>query len=102
MIDNSKERYLQFRDRARELYARCAVMHGEQFGTNIILEDVSIPLHANVQIGEGGAFVEAIVWVPNEKFDRPVAAVVDDTRDAGPMGVEEHREVMRAIMDYDD
>ena len=70
-MNKSKEAYLQYRERARELYARGEVIHGEQHGTNIVLEEVTVPQHAHVSICEDGAFVEAIVWVPASKFNRP-------------------------------
>jgi hypothetical protein len=72
-IDNSKETYLQYRIRARELYERGAVFHGESFGTNEVVESISVPEHANVQVCDEGAFVEAIVWVPKNKLQRPTA-----------------------------
>jgi hypothetical protein len=71
MIDKSKETYQQYRERARELYGTCAVYHAAQHGRNLLVEEITVPLQANVQICEGGAFVEAIVWVPESKLQRP-------------------------------
>lgn len=41
-----------YRDKARELFPM-----------------TSVDMHANVQVMDSGAFVEAIVWVPKEKLD---------------------------------
>jgi len=71
MIDTSKEAYRQYRERAQELYNTYSVVHGDGHGTNEILHEVKVPHHANVQICDGGAFVEAVVWVPKSKFHRP-------------------------------
>jgi hypothetical protein len=70
-VERSKRTYEQYRQRARDLYERVAVIHGETHGSNILLDEIKIAEHANVQITEDGAFVEAIVWVPKEKFERP-------------------------------
>ena len=69
--DETKRLYLQYRDRARELYSRGALFHGEQHDTNEIGESVTVGVHAHVQLCEDGAFVEAIVWVPVSKQERP-------------------------------
>ena len=55
----SKERYLRYRVVARNLF--------EDVG-KIESEYIKIPSHANVQIWEDGAYVEAVVWVPKEKL----------------------------------
>lgn len=48
-VPRGKERRERFRDAARRLYAR---------------DGFDVPLHADVHPVEGGAFVEAVVWVP--------------------------------------
>lgn len=59
MIDKSKETYDRYRDKARFLYQDVGKIHSE---------NIRVPLHANVQITDEGAFVEAVVWVPKEEL----------------------------------
>jgi hypothetical protein len=69
MIDRSKATYDRYRSRARDVYSHVAVTHGERFGTNTIHVEIKVPEHANVQLCEDGAFVEAIVWVPKATME---------------------------------
>ena len=55
----SKERYLRYRVVARNLF--------EDVG-KIESKHIKIPIHANVQMCEDGAFVDAVVWIPKEKL----------------------------------
>lgn len=54
-----KHDYLAFRDKARELYAQT-----DEVGRR----SVTVSPHANVQMTEHGAFVEAVVWVPRDSL----------------------------------
>lgn len=49
-----KHRYQLYRERAKALYERKAKAFS-----------VQVPYYANVQECEGGAYVDAIVWVPS-------------------------------------
>lgn len=51
----------------RQLYREAAKFLFEDVG-RIASEHIQIPLHANVQATEDGAFVEAVVWVPKEEM----------------------------------
>lgn len=62
----------QRRERARELYLHLAKTVVAGHGA------VSIPPHANVQVMPDGAFVEAVVWIPNSPVDAAL-----DVIDAG-------------------
>lgn len=82
MINKTKETYLKYRDRARDLYEHGAVAHGDRFGSNKLLEQVTIPINACVQICEDGAFVDAVVWVPAEKLERtPTEGIIKKISD---------------------
>lgn len=65
MIDKSKEAYHAYRQRAGSLYESIDV----SFDSPHAMKAIHIPTHANVQICEDGAFVEAIVWVPKEEIN---------------------------------
>ena len=54
MIDRSKERYNRFREVAKQI-------HNTPF--------LKIPDHASVQICEGGAYVDAHVFIPDSFLD---------------------------------
>lgn len=62
MIDTSKETYQRYQTIARKLYARRHRRKGA------VVDEVRVPLNANVQVTDEGAFVEAVVWVPKEKL----------------------------------
>ena len=62
MIDKSKELYLSYRDKAKELYNEFSAVEAK------VQRQLSVPLNANVVICEDGAFVEAVVWVPRSKL----------------------------------
>lgn len=51
-VPRGKQQRERFRDAARRLYAR---------------DGFDVPLHADVHPVEGGAFVEAVVWVPDKE-----------------------------------
>lgn len=59
-IARDKQTYLRYRERAREIYRFDDPDDPDRI--------VKIPLQANVQMCEGGAFVEAMVWVPEKKL----------------------------------
>lgn len=119
MIKTSKERYLQFRERAREIYTYASVIESDGHNKSVVISQLTVPLHANVQICEGGAFVEAIVWVPNERLEKftllvevngqtlaeavvPQPRDLEKAADIDTLGaVEEHSEIVRAIMGDD-
>lgn len=58
MIRLSKKEYLAYRNAARELLN----------GPPGEFKQIVVPSHAPVQAVEGGAFVEAIIFVPKEKL----------------------------------
>ena len=89
LIDRSQNTYQQYRERARDLYERSSVQHGDAFGARDVLESVSVPLHAHVAVCEDGAFVAAVVWVPAAKLQRPESAqdVGESAQDVGESDV---------------
>lgn len=68
MIDKSKEAYQAYREAAQSRYRH------RRF------KGLRIPLHAAVQICEGGAFVEAEVFVPDRAVKHPVGSDQDGGR----------------------
>lgn len=54
--EETKQLYLAYRAKAKELSKLAS------FGP------VSVSDHANVQLAEGGAFVECIVWIAKEQL----------------------------------
>ncbi len=88
-----KERYLRYRERARELYTE------EHDAMN--RRSITVTQHAQVSVCEDGAFVEATVWVPASElqptFKAPCGAtfankddMVEHAQTCGDTPVHEH------------
>lgn len=54
-----RQRYENYRDTARRLYENVGIVQSEH---------IMIPRDAQLKVVSGGAFVDAIIWIPEEKL----------------------------------